>query len=318
MIKKVLLGTGAVIVLGVAALFITINVRWDRRFEAPYPALVAGTDSAVIARGRYLAYGPAHCAGCHVAPDADAALREGAFPPLSGGRTFDIPPGVFRVPNLTPDAETGIGRRTDGELARMLRYGVRADGRAAVPFMEFQGLSDADIVALLSFLRSQAPVSNAVPDHDLTTLGKAVLSFMIKPVSPATQPPAVSPSGPTLETGDYLVSAVAACAGCHSERSMVDGHFTGPRLAGGTPMELEGASGGTVAPPNLTPDPRTGRIATWTEQDFVERFRAGERVPGSPMPWRMFARMSDDDLRAIYMYLHSVPPVEHEPGAPAK
>ncbi len=66
-------------------------------------------------------------------------------------------------------------------------------------------------------------------------------------------------------------------------------------------------------PPNLTPDSVTGRIATWTEEQVVARFRGGERLPGSPMPWRA-GRMTDDDLRAIYRYLRTVPAVEHDPG----
>ena len=68
MIRKVLLWLGVAIGLIVAILVITISVRWDRRFEAPYPQLAASRDPAVLARGRYLAYGPAHCSDCHTAP----------------------------------------------------------------------------------------------------------------------------------------------------------------------------------------------------------------------------------------------------------
>ena len=317
MLKKILLGVGAAIVLVIGTLLVTINVRWKRTFAVPYPALAATSDSATVARGRYLAYGPAHCAACHTSADNQAALRAGEYPALTGGFAFDIPPGVFRTPNLTPDSATGIGRRTDGELARMIRHNVRADGRAAVPFMEFNQLADADVVAILSFLRSQAPVRHEVQDHDLTMLGKAVMAFAVKPLE--SEAPAEGPAATaTVERGEYLVKAVAACAGCHTERSMADGHFTGAFLAGGVPMELESSQGGMVTPPNLTPDPRTGRIASWSEDDFVARFRAGERIPGTPMPWLMFGRMSDDDLRAIYRYLRTIPAVEHEPGAAGK
>ena len=311
MMKKVLLGMAAVLVLAIVVLGALIALRWDRRFQAPHPAVTAVTDSAVIAGGRYFAYGPGQCAECHSAPEDSVALRNGGMPPLAGGRSFRIPPGTFRVPNLTPDSATGIGRRTDGELARMLRYGVRADGRAAVPFMNFHDLSDADLVAVISFLRAQRPVHHLVPDHDLNVLGKAVMAFLIKPIGP-TKPPAPEspPARPTVERGAYLVTAVADCAGCHSQRSMVDGSFTGPPLAGGSPMETTGVPAIKVVPPNLTPDPKTGRITAWSEQDFVARFRAGERIPGSPMPWRAFGRMTDDDLRAVYRYLRSLPAVQ--------
>lgn len=307
MFRKVLLWFGAAVVAVVAILAIAISVRWDRRFQAPYPTLAASRDSAVVARGRYLVYGPAHCSDCHTAPADYASLNRGSWPALSGGGAFTIPPGTIRVPNLTPDRETGIGRRSDGEIARMLRYGVRADGRSAIPFMEFHELSDADLVAVISFLRSQPPVRNAVPDHDLTLLGKAVMAFVIKPIGPSGNPPAESPpSGPTLERGAYLVTAVSNCAGCHTQRSMVTGAYTGPRLAGGSAMEAADKAHTQLVPPDITANPGTGRVALWTEDEFIARFRAGERIPGSPMPWQAFRRITEDDVRAIYRYLRSV------------
>jgi mono/diheme cytochrome c family protein len=315
MVKKILLGVLALLLLVIGGGALAVSLRWDRTFVAPYPDLAATPDPSVIARGRYLAYGPGVCADCHTAPADSTSLRRGEEPLLVGGREFVTPPGTFRVPNLTPDSGTGIGRRSDGELARILRYGVRADGRAALPFMAVHDMSDSDLIALLSFLRAQAPVSNAVPDHDVNFLGKVALAFMLKPTGPDAPPPRDSPlSAPTVERGAYLVKATADCAGCHTQRNMIDGSFTGPRLAGGNPFPAEGQPGFVFVPPNLTPDPNTGRMATWTEEQFVTRFRMGAGIPGSPMPWRAFGRMTDNDLRAIYRYLRSVPAVEHKTG----
>ena len=70
-------------------------------------------------------------------------------------------------------------------------------------------------------------------------------------------------------------------------------------------METVGNKRITVVPPDITAD-SSGRAALWTEDEFLARFHAGERIPGSPMPWVAFSRMSDDDLRAIYRYLRSV------------
>src|ERR1051325_7300621 len=315
MVWKLLRWSGGVLLLLIAAFVVAVLLRWRRTFDAPLPDIHASADSAVVATGRYLAYGPAHCAYCHTTAATAPALDRGEQPPLSGGFVFDIPPGTFRTPNLTPDRETGIGAVSDGQLARMLRYGVRRDGRAAVPFMNYHQLSDADIRGLISFLRSQAPVSHRVPPHDVRFLGKAVMAFVIKPIGPVSTPPAESPPpGTSLERGAYLVTAVAECADCHTERSMMDGHFTGARLAGGNPFEADGKPDLEVVPPNLTPETKTGRIASWSEEQFVARFRQGRLIPGSPMPWNAFARMTDDDLRAIYRYLRSVTPVEHDPG----
>ena len=85
----------------------------------------------MIAQGRYLAMGPAHCAYCHSMPGSWDAIDAGQEVPLAGGNSFRLPVGTFYTPNLTPDAETGIGRFTDGQLARMIRHGVTPDGRAA-------------------------------------------------------------------------------------------------------------------------------------------------------------------------------------------
>ena len=109
---------------------------------------------------------------------------------------FDIPPGKFYARNLTPDAETGLGNCTDRAIARALRLGVGHDGRALLPFMEMQGLADDDLLAVVSYLRSQAPVRNAVPAHQFTLLGKVVKATVLaKPVGPATPPPARAPRG---------------------------------------------------------------------------------------------------------------------------
>ena len=313
MIRKILLGVAIALLVIVVGFFVTINLRWDRTFEAPLPAIAASTDSAVIARGRYLAYGPAHCAACHVADADQEALAAGAQPPLEGGHAFVIPPGTFHVPNLTPDSATGIGRRTDGELARILRHGVRADGRAAIPFMEAQEASDEDLIALISFLRSQPPVRHEVPPHKLTTLGKMVMSFMLTPTGPKSTPPAVTPKEVGIERGAYMAKGLASCVGCHTKRSMVSGAFIGPEFAGGHIMHIEKYPDHQLVTPNITPD-RTGRIAVWTEQEFLERFRAEIVLPESPMPWAFYGRTSDDDIRSIYRFLNSLAPIVNETG----
>lgn len=318
MIRKVLMGIAVGLAVIVIGFFALINARWDRTFEAPLPAITASTDSAVIARGRYLAYGPAHCAACHVAPENQQALAAGQEPPLSGGFVFDIPPGKFYARNLTPDSATGIGRRSDGELARILRHGVRADGRAAVPFMEAQDASDEDLTALISFLRSQPAVNHAVPEHQLTMLGKMVMSFMITPVGPKTTPPARTPTEVGVERGRYMANGLASCVGCHTERSMVSGAFTGPAFAGGGVMEDHEDPKQEFVPPNLTPDSATGRIASWSEEQFVARFRAPGAYPGSPMPWSFFNKASDEDVKSIYAFLKSLAPVHRDNGPSAR
>lgn len=174
MLKKVLLGIVLVIVAAVAILVITVNLRYNRTFDAPYPDIQASTDSAMIARGKYLAYGPAHCSFCHAPMTEFQRVDRGEEAPLKGGFDFKMPFGNMFAPNITPDEETGIGKLSDGEIARALRYGVAHDGRAIIDMMPFYDMSDDDLKAIISFLRSQEPIHNPRPKHELNFLGKVV------------------------------------------------------------------------------------------------------------------------------------------------
>jgi len=235
--------------------------------------------------------------------------------PLSGGASVAFELGTLHMPNITPDPDTGIGRYTDGQLARVLRHGVRPNGEAQLPVMEYQDISDEDLVALLSFLRSQPPVHNPVPDNEFSFLGRVLKAFVFRPVGPTATPQATSPPDEaTIERGEYVVTRVAQCASCHSQCNFINLSYTGPRLAGGSELEEAWAPGFVFVPPNLTPDPRTGHITNWSEEQFVTRFRAGTLVRGTPMDWEMFRRMSDTDLRAVYRYLMSLDPVENDTG----
>lgn len=311
-IVKILGGT-VVVIAALALIFVAvILVRADRRFDAPYPEIRATNDPAMIARGEYIANGPGHCINCHTLNSESKAIAQGATPPLAGGHEWSLPFGKVYTPNLTPDPETGIGRRTDAELARVLRYGVMPDGRAALPFMEYHDLSDEDLTALLSFLRAQKPVRRVVPKHQLTFLGKAVLAFAIEPIGPKSAPRRISPpSEPTVERGEYLATSVAVCAECHTKRNLIDGSYVQARFSGGMVFDTGGDK--IIVSPNLTPS-KYGRITNWTEDQFVGRFGAGVGIPHTHMPWRQFQRMSENDVRAIYRYLKSLEPVDIDPG----
>jgi mono/diheme cytochrome c family protein len=313
--RKLLLAVLSLLVLVVIVAFAAVALRWKRTFDAPLPDIHASTDSAVIAKGRYLVYGPANCAYCHVLRGEWANLDAGAMPPLSGAHEFPLPFGRIYSANLTPDPETGIGRRTDGELARVLRHGVRADGRAAMPLMEYQNMSDEDLIAVISFLRSQAPVRNPVPEHELNLMGKALFAFAIAPEGPRAVPPQASPaSNATIERGEYLANDVALCVSCHTNRDLRTGEQLGPKFAGGQRMDFAADPSRVLVTPNITPDPETGVAARWSEDQFLARFRQGPVIEETIMPWGGYARMTDDDLRAIYRYLRSLPPVRNATG----
>lgn len=314
--RKILAGLAVVLVLVVAVLAIYVASRQNLKFERPLPAVAASADTAVIARGHYVVRVLAGCAACHGDPKQMERNQAGEDVPLSGGFEFAIPPGRIYVRNLTSDPETGIGRFSDGEIARALRNGVGHDGRALLPFMEMQGLSDEDLVAVVSYLRTQPPVRNEVPAHRFNLLGQIVKATVLaNPVGPKETPPHANPQGATVENGRYLAESVSNCWACHTQRDMKTGALVGPRFGGATmPDDLNPKR--TWAPPNLTSDPTTGRLAQFSEDEFVARFRAGRVIPGSPMPWQGLGRMSEDDLRAIYRYLKTLPPVVRDVGPP--
>lgn len=311
--KKVL-GIIALSLVGIVVIFVLyVNLAWNKTYDAPYPEITVSTDSTVIEHGKHLVYGAAHCASCHVPADKQADVEAGKKVPLSGGWQLHIPPGTLKAPNLTPHPINGIGRLSDGEIARTMRNAVGSDGRVIFPLMPFQNMSDEDVSAIISFLRSQEPVDHKVERSEYSFLGKALLTFgMIKPEGPTDTPPVSVTKDSTIEYGKYLANSVANCAGCHTNRDLMTGAFVGERFAGGMNMPPEEASGGYgFITPNLTPHAETGVIAKWSEDTFVKRFQAGRVVATSPMPWGSFSTMDEVELKALYRYLNSLEPVEN-------
>src|SRR5262245_14002039 len=254
-LRRVLLTLVTLVVLAVAAGAAYVAARQNLKFDAPYPEVTASTDSTVIARGRYVVRNVVNCASCHGDPSQHDAFVQGADVPLSGGHAFNIPPGIFYARNITPD-ETGIGKFSDREVARALRYGVGHDGRALLPFMEVQGLSDEDLVAVISYLRSQPGVHNLVPAHRPNLLGRVVVvTVLSNPVGRKGTPLAASPHGANVENGRYLVESVALCWACHTQRNMATGALSGPRFGGATGFIDDFDTTHSWSPPNITGDP---------------------------------------------------------------
>jgi len=160
-------------------------------------------------------------------------------------------------------------------------------------------------------------VRNPVPANEYSLLGKVVRATVLaSPVGPKEAPPKASPRGATVENGRYLAESVAHCWACHTQRNEATGALSGPRFGGATGFTDPATPGFAWSPPNITSDSATGRLGRMTEDEFVARFRAGRLLPNSPMPWQGYARMPDDDLRAIYRYLMTVPPAARDVGPP--
>ena len=246
--------------------------------------------------------------------------QPGEHPVMSGGYEWKMGPiGTLYSRNITMDKETGIGDWTDEELARAIRWGVDRKGKALVFMtMSVPAMSDEDLTAVVSYLRSTPAEKKAIPPHDVGTGGK-LFAMMVTPdfrkqfqellaYAPAAE-------APSIERGKYLATGPAACFGCHSPFNMMTMKLDGPLFSGSTEAEPDHKDETMVyRMPNLTPDPDTGHIAKWDEEQFVGRMRAGRLRPTSKMPYEAYREMTDADLRSIYRYLKSLPPAKHYIG----
>ena len=121
-------------------------------------------ERAIAERGRYIVM-TTGCLGCHATPGP-----QGPIPEMydAGGLKFVTTEGTFVSRNLTPDQETGLGRRTDEEVKRVLRSGVFPDGRVmshtTMPWANFSNWSEEDRHAVGIYLRHLKPVRHQIPE----------------------------------------------------------------------------------------------------------------------------------------------------------
>ncbi|MBW3533901.1 MAG: cytochrome c [Gemmatimonadetes bacterium] len=279
---------------------------------APPPDLgrLVGDTAGLVERGAYIVRDVSVCGHCHAAdPEMDP---DG---PLSGGMAFNgWRTGTIRAANITPDVATGIGDWSDAEVVRALRTGVHRDGRILLPIMPyfwFNGMSDRDALAVARYLRSRPPVEHGV-ENDPSLFYRILGEAFVSPEPPVEGPQRAPPAGPTAEYGAYLATRVALCADCHTPREGIRQTWDTDRLFAGAD---DPPSGFPARPDNLTPDSATG-IGDWSEEDFLRTLDTGVNPAGDTlhpfMPWRQVRRMRQDDLRAIYRYLRTLPPIRHE------
>jgi cytochrome c2 len=122
-------------------------------------------ERAIAARGRYIVM-TTGCTGCHATngsqgPDLTKYLAGGAL-------KIQTPNGTYVSRNLTPDQDTGLARRTDDEVKRVLRSGTFPDGHVvpgtAMPWPMFSSWSEEDRHAVVVYLRHLTPIAHRIPD----------------------------------------------------------------------------------------------------------------------------------------------------------
>ncbi len=266
-----------------------------------------------IDRGSYLVNHVAVCLPCH--SQRDWSVFSGPVVPGTegmGGQKFEEGvPGTIYAGNITP---AGIGEWTNGEVLRAVTTGVTKDNRVLFPLMpypEYHQLGMEDVYSIISYIRTLKPIVNEVPlssiDFPMNFIVKTIPSEKYIPITSVDE-------SKTVEYGKYLVT-IAGCRSCHTP--MDKGQFVEDLdFSGGTSFTVNRS---TTESANITPDIETG-IGRWTKEDFLSRFKQYENKvinvkPGefnTPMPWTLYAGMTEKDLSAIYDYLKTVPPVNHK------
>jgi hypothetical protein len=260
-----------------------------------------------LERGRYLAVNRHGCIFCHSERDWKAPGAPPRAERLGAGVVWTAE-GMpwLTAPNITPAPETGIGKASDDGVARAIREGIGLDGRALfalMPYGEFRRIPDEDVASIVVYLRSLQPVENALPKSQLPFPLGLIMRGVPRPLDGPVAPPDL---GTPEKRGEYVLRT-SACHHCHTPMDAHGQLVMTLDMSGGNPFP---SPEGTIAASNLTTDP-TG-IGNYDEATFVAVMKTGKFGTLHPiMPWIVAAGMTDEDLKAIYAYLRTLPPISH-------
>lgn len=252
-----------------------------------------------VGRGEYL-FRAADCAACHGNPVSHD---------LTGGRAFDLPFGTVYAGNITPDGQTGIGAYSDAQWLRMMRQGIARDGTHLYPVMPYTAytrLSDADALAIKSYLSGLRPVRQMAPSASLRFPfnQRWTLVFWNWLYNPNRRMATVPGRSPAWNRGAYLAEALGHCAQCHTPRTVFYG-LSGRAYAGAIQVGWRAY--------NLTADPTHG-IGGWSDAALGQYLATGAAPGHGPASGPMAEAVSDSlrylsgsDIAALVTYLRTIP-----------
>ncbi|HEY3311974.1 MAG TPA: c-type cytochrome [Anaerolineales bacterium] len=278
---------GLVVIAGVV-MYMLGNARVNKVYDFPPSNIVLPTDQASLDFGKHRV--EILCAGCHGHD-------------LSGIENwFNVGPlGTIDSANLT-SGEGGIGREftSTEDYVRAIRHGISPEGKPIfmLAVTSTAHLSDSDLGALIAYLKTIPPVNHKTNGQKFTPLAKILLvagvlsKLPVETVSHATQ--VSSPErGVSVEYGEYLVNT-NDCRVCHGQ-NLAGAPYPNPAIK--------------FISPNLTPG---GEVSSWSESQFIETLRTGAAPSGHAlnpdlMPWKSYRNFNDDEMKAIFLYLKSLP-----------
>jgi mono/diheme cytochrome c family protein len=286
--KRIGLGLGLLLVLGVALLLFASMLgerKRQRVVDVAVPGVAWATDAPALERGRYL-FRSRGCADCH---GQDGGGRE--F--INDGKGMRV-----RAPNITPGGP--VARYTAQDWERIVRHGVKADGRPALimPGEDYNRLTNADLAAVVGYVRTLAPRTGGETVLELplpvqVLYGLGVIRDAADKIDHTLPPAQPVTAGATPAHGAYVANM---CIGCH-----------GPGLSGGT---IPGGPPDWPAAANLTPGAGSAMARYPDAASFVAMLRSGKRSDGSAiavMPFDSLRELNDIDAQAVYAYLKTVP-----------
>lgn len=308
-LKYLLIAIGVIVaIVLVFALF--IQVRGIPSYEAKKIDYKVEITPERVERGKKLAL--LLCAGCH---------KNESTGKLTGQQMLDAPLefGKIYSQNITQDKTYGIGTWTDGELLYLLRTGIKRDGQYAPPWMaKLPHMADEDINSVIAFLRSDESLvaASATPDQpcEPSFLSKFLCVVAFKPLPMPEHKISLPDTNNKVELGRYLVYNLD-CYSCHSADFKTNNELEPEKSVGflGGGNKTLNKEGNEIITQNITPDNETG-IGKWSEEKFVNALKNGivEGQPALRYPMEPYIYLTDDEAKAIYAYLQTVPPLNHK------
>jgi len=287
-IAAVVLGASIILLGAVAAGAVWLGERKMHRsvlvkvVPVPY-----ASGPAALKQGKYL-FESRGCSECHGAD--------------GGGRVMiDDPTGMYvKTPNITPGGV--VSQYAEADWVRAIRHGIDPRGRPllVMPSEDYNRLTDADLSAVVAYVRSLPAKPASAAEIRFPTLVKALYGLGVIPdaaerINHSLQPSQPVPVAASVEHGHYVSRM---CIGCHGE------HLAGGKIPGGPPDWPPAA--------NLTPGEGSVMPRYDAPEKFIAMMRTGKRPDASPvnkaMPFETLQAMNDIDLNALYMYLKSLTP----------
>jgi mono/diheme cytochrome c family protein len=275
--------------------------RLRSRIAFVFVFVVISTSAFAADAGKYQA-ALGDCAGCHGKD-------------LSGGVALMTPFGKLVTPNITPDKDTGIGNYSADDFRAAMKTGVAPGGKRlypAMPYPYYARMSDSDVAALWSYLKTVKPVKKSVDVNQLhfpfnLRVMMVGWDMMFFDANAHAEDPAKSAA---WNRGAYLVNGPAHCGACHSPKNLF-GADKGP---------LTGAVLQGWYAPDLTSDRNAG-LGRWSITDIVDYLQTGRNthsIASGPMAEAVensTSQMSDADLNAVAVYLKDLPASRGNGGA---